>query len=174
MMRKYLSAVRNTEFVRRTGKVTQFFGLVVESSGPDVFVGELCEIYPRTMGTPVLAEVVGLRDKKVLLMPFHELRGISLGSEVIATGHGAHVAVGNNILGRVVDAFGDPIDDRPLPQMDDHYPVYPEPMNPLHRTRITEILETGVKAIDTMLTIGRGQRMGIFSGSGVGKARCWA
>jgi flagellum-specific ATP synthase len=169
-MQRYLTAVRNFDFVRRTGKVAQFFGLVVESQGPDVFVGELCEIYSRKQGAPVSAEVVGLKEGKVLLMPYEELRGISLGSEVIATGRAAYVPAGEALLGRVIDAFGNPLDGRPLPALSEQYPIYPEPINPLKRTRIREILETGVRGIDTLLTLGRGQRVGIFSGSGVGKS----
>jgi flagellum-specific ATP synthase len=169
-LKKYLSAVVNADFVRRTGRVSQFFGLVVESAGPDVFLGELCEIYSRLHGSPISAEVVGLKDGKVLLMPYGELRGISLGSEVIATGRPVHIPIGAELLGRVVDAFGSPLDGKPLPHVDARYPIYAEPINPLTRTRITEILETGVRAIDSLLTLGRGQRIGIFSGSGVGKS----
>jgi flagellum-specific ATP synthase len=169
-MKKYLSAVANTDFVRRTGRVTQFFGLVVESNGPDVYLGELCEIYSRSHGTPISAEVVGLKDGKVLLMPYGELRGISLGSEVIATGKSAHIQIGTQLLGRVIDAFGAPLDGKPLSHVEARYPLYATPINPLTRTRISQILETGVKAIDSLLTLGRGQRMGIFSGSGVGKS----
>src|SRR5688500_9963986 len=94
VLSRCLTAVRGADFVRRTGKVSQFFGLVVESTGPDVFVGELCEIYSRTQGTPVFAEVVGLREGKVLLMPYHQLQGVSLGSEVIATGKAVYTSVG--------------------------------------------------------------------------------
>lgn len=169
-MKKYLSAVVNTDFVRRTGRVSQFFGLVVESLGPDVYLGELCEIYSRSHGTPISAEVVGLRDGKVLLMPYGELRGISLGSEVIATGKSVHVPIGAHLLGRIIDAFGAPLDGKPLSHAEARYPLYAEPINPLTRTRITQVLETGVKAIDSLLTLGRGQRVGIFSGSGVGKS----
>ena len=169
-MKRYLSAVRKSEFIRRTGKVSQFFGLVVESIGPDVFLGELCEIYSRKPGQPIVAEVVGLKDSKVLLMPYGELRGISLGSEVIATGRSGQVPVGEALLGRVVDAFCQPLDAKPLPSLETSYPIYPEPLNPLARTRITEVLETGVRSIDSLLTLGRGQRVGIFSGSGVGKS----
>ena len=165
-----LAAVRATEFVRRTGSVSQFFGLVVESIGPDVFVGELCEIHSRTQRRPIRAEVIGLKEGKVLLMPYEDLHGISLGNEVIATGKAAYVPVGENLLGRVVDAFGAPLDGHPLPGLTAQYPVYPQPINPLKRTRIQEILETGVRAVDTFLTLGRGQRIGIFAGSGVGKS----
>jgi len=169
-MKRYLSAVRKSEFIRRTGKVSQFFGLVVESIGPDVFLGELCEIYSRKPGQPIVAEVVGLKDSKVLLMPYGELRGISLGSEVIATGRSGQVPVGEALLGRVIDAFCQPLDGKPMPSLEASYPIYPEPLNPLARTRITEVLETGVRSIDSLLTLGRGQRVGIFSGSGVGKS----
>ena len=169
-MKRYLAAVRTADFIRRTGSVTQFFGLVVESIGPDVFVGELCEIYSRTQGSPIQAEVIGLKDGRVLLMPYEELRGISLGSEVIATGKAVYASVGAGLLGRVVDAFGMPLDSLPVPQTERHYPIYPEPINPLARTRINTVLETGVRAIDSLLTLGRGQRIGIFSGSGVGKS----
>lgn len=169
-MKKYMSAVANTDFVRRTGRVSQFFGLVVESSGPDVYLGELCEIYSRSHGIPISAEVVGLKDGKVLLMPYGELRGISLGSEVIATGKTAHVQIGTQLLGRVIDAFGAPLDGKPISHVEARYPLYASPINPLTRTRISQVLETGVKAIDSLLTLGRGQRIGIFSGSGVGKS----
>lgn len=169
-MKRYLAAVRSTDFVRRTGRVSQFFSLVVESQGPDVFVGELCEVHSRAQGGPIRAEVIGLKEGKVLLMPYEELRGISLGSEVIATGKPVFANVGGGLLGRVVDAFGQPLDGRPLPRLPGHYPVYPDPINPLRRTRIKQVLETGVRAVDSLLTIGRGQRIGIFAGSGVGKS----
>ncbi len=168
--KRYLSAVRNTDFVRRTGRVSQFFGLVVESIGPDVFLGEVCEIYSRSQGAPIMAEVVGLKDGKVLLMPYGELRGIGLGSEVIATGRPVQIPIGEELLGRVIDAFGQPLDGRPLPPLKDHYQLKSEPLNPLSRTRIEEVLETGVRPIDSLLTMGRGQRVGIFAGSGVGKS----
>lgn len=169
-MKRYISAIRNTDFVRRTGKVVQFFGLVVESAGPDVFVGELCHIYSRNHATPIAAEVVGLKDGKVLLMPYQELQGIGLGSEVIATGKPFHIPVGDALLGRVVDTFGVPMDNKSTPHCEQQYPIYADPINPLTRVPIKEVLETGVKAIDSLLTLGRGQRMGIFAGSGVGKS----
>ena len=96
--KRYLSAVRNTDFIRRTGRVSQFFGLVVESIGPDAFLGEVCEIYSRAQGAPIMAEVVGLKDGKVLLMPYGELRGIGLGSEVVATGRPVEIAIGKELL----------------------------------------------------------------------------
>src|SRR6185295_20256232 len=113
-LRRYASAVKSAELVRRSGRVTHFFGLVAEAAGPDAFVGEVCEIYSRSQRQPVSAEVVGLKDGKVLLMPFGDLRGIAAGSEVIATGRPLGVAIGEGLLGRVVDAFGRPLDGKPL------------------------------------------------------------
>lgn len=168
--RHYLAAVRNAEFVRRVGRITQFFGLVAESNGPDVFIGEVCEIYSRFQGARILAEVVGIKDGKVLLMPYGDLRGIGLGSEVIATGMPLQIPLGPELLGRVVDAFGAPLDGMPLPELQLAYHLKSEPINPLSRAKINQVLETGVRCIDTLLTLGRGQRMGIFSGSGVGKS----
>ena len=169
-LRRYAAAVRGAEFTRRSGEVSQFFGLVVESNGPDVFLGEVCEIYSRSSATPIAAEVVGLKDGKVLLMPYGELRGIGLGCEVLATGRAVEMAIGEGLLGRVIDAFGRPLDGRPLPPLPAQYRLTHEPLNPLARSRIRRVLETGVKSIDGLLTIGRGQRVGIFSGSGVGKS----
>lgn len=169
-LRRYVSAVKGAEFIRRSGTVSQFFGLVVESTGPDVFLGEVCEIYSRATATPINAEVVGLKDGKVLLMPYGELRGIGLGCEVLATGRAVEIGIGEQLLGRVIDAFGRPLDGRPLPTLPTQYRLSREPLNPLSRSRIRRVLETGVKCIDGLLTIGRGQRLGIFSGSGVGKS----
>jgi flagellum-specific ATP synthase len=170
MSLSYLKSIESTDFIRRTGKVSQFFGLVVEADGPEAFLGERCEIRSRARHKPVQAEVVGIKDGKVLLMPYGELRGISLGSEVVATGRDIDVPVGFELLGRVIDAFGMPLDDKPLVAGGIRYPLYREPMNPMDRPPIDTVLETGVRAIDAMLTVGRGQRMGIFAGSGVGKS----
>jgi len=169
-MRRYVSAVRAAELVRRTGRVTQFFGLVVESSGPDACLGEICEIFPRSRIAPVAAEVVGLKDGKVLLMAYGELRNIGLGCEVMATGRTADIAVGDELLGRVIDAFGRPLDNKPLGWTGSQYRLVHEPLNPLSRSRVRQVLETRVRSIDGLFTIGRGQRVGIFSGSGVGKS----
>lgn len=170
MPHQYLNAVRNAELYRRSGRISQFFGLVVEADGPEVFLGERCEIYSRGLATPVLAEVVGIRDGKVLLMPYGDLHGTRVGSEVVATGKAMDVPVGDALLGRVIDAFGNPLDGRGAVKPAARYPLYAAPVNPLHRPRIAEKLETGVRVIDSLMTIGRGQRVGIFAGSGVGKS----
>lgn len=169
-LRRYAEALRHADLSRRSGRVSQFFGLVVESVGPDAFLGEVCEIHPRAGAAPVLAEVVGLKEGRILLMPYGELRGIGLGCEVLATGHALEIGVGRALLGRVIDAFGQPLDGGPRPLFERRVRLSPEPRNPLARARISDVLETGVKAIDSLLTLGRGQRVGIFSGSGVGKS----
>ncbi|MES9938919.1 MAG: FliI/YscN family ATPase [Candidatus Thiodiazotropha sp. 6PLUC2] len=166
----YLQAVKTTEFVRRVGHVAHFYGLVLESNGPEAFHGERCEIYPAPNGKPIPAEVIGIKEGKVLLMPYGQTRGIGVGSEVIATGKVVDVPVGEQLLGRVIDAFGTPLDSKADLVHRKSYPLYAEPMNPLRRPRIERTLETGVRAIDTLLTVGRGQRVGIFAGSGVGKS----
>ncbi|MEJ2610285.1 MAG: FliI/YscN family ATPase [Candidatus Thiodiazotropha sp.] len=169
-LQPYLQAIKNTEFIRRTGHIANFYGLVLESNGPEAFHGERCEIYPTPHGSPISAEVIGIKEGKVLLMPYGQTRGIGVGSEVIATGKAADVPVGEPLLGRVIDAFGCPLDGKEAPRITQNYPLYAEPMNPLQRPRIEQVLETGVRAIDTLLTVGRGQRVGIFAGSGVGKS----
>jgi flagellum-specific ATP synthase len=169
-MQQSLTAVRQAELMQRLGRVSQFFGLVVESVGPDAFVGEMCEIHSRGHESPVVAEVLGLKDGKVLLMPYDELKGVSLGSRVIATGRAAYTPVGEALLGRVVDAFGAPLDGSPITAPLVQFPLRPAPINPLERARVRDVLETGVRAIDCLFTLGRGQRVGIFAGSGVGKS----
>jgi flagellum-specific ATP synthase len=169
-MQHYLDAIRKTEFVRRIGHVRHLAGLGIESAGPDVLVGEVCEIALRTGKRVLRAEVVGLKEDRVVLMPYGSVHGIGAGSAVIATGQLPQVAVGDELLGRVVDAFGDPLDDLPPPRTSGYRPLRAAPLNPMTRPRVDTILETGVRSIDSLLTIGRGQRVGIFAGSGVGKS----
>ena len=169
-MNAILRAIQHCETVPRVGKVSQYYGMSVESNGPDVFLGELCQVYPPSKSKPVIAEVVGFRDGKVILMPYGNMQGVYIGSEITATGKAATVPVGPAFLGRVVDAFGKPLDKGADISAVEDYPLYPEPINHLTRKPITDILETGVGVIDACLTIGKGQRMGIFAGSGVGKS----
>ena len=166
----YLTAVREAEFVRRLGRLSQFVGLTIEAAGPDAFLGEICEIRSQDGQPAISAEVLGLKDGKVLLMPYADLKNVSLGSRVIATGKAAHTPVGQGMLGRVIDPFGAPLDGRPIAGPQTTYPLRPDPINPLERARVREVLETGVRAIDCLFTLGRGQRVGIFAGSGVGKS----
>ena len=165
-----LESVRAADWIERTGRITRFVGLAVESRGPDAHVGEICEIRSRDRASRALAEVVGFSEDHVLLMPYGDLFGIESGSEVMATGETAQAVAGPHLLGRVIDGFGAPIDGRPLDGVGIKYPLYPPPLNPLERGMVRDIFECGVRAIDTLLTIARGQRVGIFSGSGVGKS----
>ena len=116
------------------------------------------------------AEVVGLSEGRVLLMPYQDLQDLEIGSEVTATGQKAHVHAGRHLLGRVIDGIGAPLDGKPLPRQGVRRPLYPAPLNPLERGPLSDVLETGIRALDTMLTLARGQRIGIFAGSGVGKS----
>jgi flagellum-specific ATP synthase len=156
--------------IRATGKVTKVVGLVIESLGPSATLGSVCDIYPQGAGRSVKAEVLGFRDNKVLLMPLEDIRGISPGSQVVAGKQRASIPVGNNLLGRIVDGLGMPIDGKGPIAHECEYPLYAEPMNPLYRDRIHQPLDIGIRAINGLLTIGCGQRVGIFAGSGVGKS----
>jgi flagellum-specific ATP synthase len=162
--------LRGGDWVRRIGRIVRFVGLTLESTGPDARVGEICEIHARGRRGVTLAEVVGFSEQRVLLMPFGDLQGIEIGSEVIATGRTADVAAGHELLGRVIDGFGQPLDGEPMETPAARHALYPPPLNPLQRGMVREVLETGIRAIDTLLTLGRGQRVGIFAGSGVGKS----
>lgn len=154
-----------------TGKVTQIIGLVIESDGPNVIIGELCYIYPRTIGLPPLrAEVVGFREKRVLLMPLGEMSGIGPGCEVVASEQTLSVKVGEELLGRIFDGLGNPIDGKGEIESGIYYPLEAPPPPPLARARIDEKLSVGVRAVDGLLSMGRGQRIGIMAGSGVGKS----
>ena len=165
-----LETLRNADWIRRTGRIVRSVGLTLESSGPETRIGEICEISSRGRGVHARAEVVGFSDGHVLLMPYEDLTGIEVGGEVLATGETAYASTGDELLGRVIDGFGAPLDGESLSASGPRYPLYPQPINPLARGMVGEVLESGVRAIDTLLTIARGQRVGIFSGSGVGKS----
>ncbi|WEG14971.1 flagellar protein export ATPase FliI [Pullulanibacillus sp. KACC 23026] len=156
--------------VRVNGKITQIIGLTIESQGPDVRIGELCSIYPSNSQTPIPAEVVGIKENKVLLMPLGEVRAIGPGCDVVASGKPMMVKAGHQLLGRILDALGNPMDGVPLPVGLEEVPTHAKPPNPLMRPRIHLPLSVGVRPIDGLLTMGKGQRMGIFAGSGVGKS----
>lgn len=173
MLSAYRKAIAATELTRRIGHVTQLTGMAIEASGPDAAVGELCTIAARRPagGTvDICAEVVGLKQGRVILMPYGALDGVAAGCEVIAIGVNADIGVGDALLGRVIDGFGKPLDGKPAPQLTQRRALKAAPCNPLQRPRITEILETGIRSIDCLLTLGKGQRTGIFAGSGVGKS----
>ncbi|MBZ0264421.1 flagellar protein export ATPase FliI [bacterium] len=152
------------------GKVTRVVGLVIESSGPDASVGEICEIIDRKDEHCGYAEVVGFRDHLVLLMPLGDVEGIHPGSTVRSLRRPFRIGVGPEILGRVLDGLGRPLDDKGPVATEKFVPITAQPPHPLKRSRITEPLELGIRSIDGLLTCGNGQRFGIFAGSGVGKS----
>ncbi len=154
----------------RYGRVTRLVGLVVEAVGLDVGVGELCRISSLTDDYSVLAEVVGFHERGVLLMPLGELAGLHPGSCVQPLGRSFGVDVGPGMLGRVLNGLGHPIDGKGKLDAKERVPLTGEPPHPLERQLITEPLVTNVRALDGMLTFGKGQRVGIFAGSGVGKS----
>ena len=154
----------------RLGRVTRVVGLVVEAAGLDVGLGELCRVSSLTEDRSVLAEVVGFHERGVLLMPFGDLGGLHPGSSVQPLGRSLTVDVGPGLLGRVLDGLGHPIDGKGKIETAARVRLVGEPPNPLAREPIARALETGVRSIDGMLTLGRGQRVGIFAGSGVGKS----
>lgn len=170
LAQKLVGSVQSAEMARRHGRLVAFNGLVIESIGPDAHLGELCEVMTGEGREPVQAEVVGFRKDRILLMPYGNVRGISADSQVRATGRSLSIPVGWGLLGRVVDAFSRPLDDKGRIATSAEYPLYREPINPLDREEIVEVLETGIRAIDTLLTLGVGQRVGVFAGSGVGKS----
>lgn len=166
---RYLPVIDELKLIRFHGKVTQVVGLVIEGFCPDTAVGSLCEIYP-TDGDPIMAEVVGFRDNKTLLMPLGELRGVGLGSLISVRRQKASMRVGPGLLGRVIDGLGNPIDDKGPIIAEEEYPIYAIPVNPLKREPIRKPLDLGIRAINGLLTCGEGQRVGIMAGSGVGKS----
>jgi len=169
-MQRYLDALGEASGVRRTGRVSQISGLGIEAAGPDALVGEVCHIRPRDGRGDVRGEVVGLRNGRVVLMPYGSLEGIGIGCEVVASGERLRYPVGDALLGRVLDAFGEPLDAKPAVRTSRYRALKSEPLNPMGRPPVRDVLETSVRAIDSLLTLGRGQRVGIFAGSGVGKS----
>ncbi len=181
-LQDYRTALQQTELTRRVGWVRQMQGLAIEAQGPDATVGELCRILPRrrlSEGGPVsphnpshgvLAEVVGLRGDLITLMPYGSMQGVAAGAEVIAMGRQSTFGVGPELLGRVIDGFGHAFDQRADPDAPLQRPLHASPINPMQRPKIHQVLQTGVRCLDGLLTLGLGQRVGIFAGSGVGKS----
>lgn len=159
------SQVSNVEL---RGVVTEMTGLIVEGNGPLLPIGSQVSIRTKTHSMP--AQVVGFRSDKILLMPFGDSEGIAPGATIVASEGTSNVYVSDSLQGRVIDALGNPIDGQPLPVMDKSVPLYREPPNPVTRTRITNCLDLGVRAMNGLLTVGEGQRVGIMAGSGVGKS----
>src|SRR4051812_13734662 len=154
----------------RQGRVSNLIGLIVEATGVEAEVGEICHVGTGRHSAPVPAEVVGFRDSRTLLMPLGELHGIGPGAAVEATGDQLRITVGDDVLGRVVDALGRPIDDLGYEVDGDQRSTIAAPPSPLERPAIEDRISLGVRAMDSLIPCGRGQRLGIFAGSGVGKS----
>ena len=169
---QYLQAIEQAETVSVRGRVLEVTGLVIKALIPGVRIGEMCYV-DTGIGNRIVCEVVGFQDENVMLMPLGEAHGIGPDSEVLATGRPFSVRCGWGLLGRVLDGLGRPIDGGPalddLPDLVD-WPVEREAPDPMKRMRITESIAMGVRAIDGLLTVGLGQRVGLFAGSGVGKS----
>lgn len=165
---KLTNKVKNIPTTVCEGKVKKIIGLTVEVEGIKAFVGELCEVY-NNFGNPIECEVVGFRDGYVILMPLGELAGIGPGCKVIAKGIPLSVKCSDDLLGKILDGIGNPI-DKDVIISGERYSLFNEPPDPMRRPRITNIMPTGIRAIDGFLTCGEGQRIGIFAGSGVGKS----
>ena len=167
---RYGQVVGRLNPMKLNGKVSQVVGIVVESRGPAAHLGEICEIRCKRSAPPIPAEVVGFRDNTVLLMPLGEMNEIAPGSDVVGTGLSLKVGVGPGLLGRVLDGLGKPIDGLGPMNTEEELLIGRTPPSPFQRRRITEPLAFGIRAVDSVLTCGKGQRIGIFSGSGVGKS----
>jgi len=170
MFAKCHQRLADTETTCLTGTVSRATSMLIESLGPEVHIGELCKLTTQTNGEHVLAEVVGFKDKKTLLMPIAEMNGISPKSEVIATGKPLQIKLGMSLKGRILDGLGSPIDNKGPIDYDEMRTIHNDAPEPLDRPLITDPISTGVRCIDSLLTCGKGQRLGIFAGSGVGKS----
>jgi FliI/YscN family ATPase len=166
---RYTALLGRLQPMRMEGEVVELVGLIVESRGPAAAMGDFCEIRTRN-GRAVRTQVIGFRDGRVLSMPLEETDGLCLGDRVIARGGECDVEVSSQLLGRVLDGFGNPMDGGPPIITDETRPLYAQPRNPLERAHIDERLTTGIRVIDGLLPCGKGQRVGIFGGSGVGKS----
>ncbi len=163
-------ALLERSMVKQLGKVTKVVGLTIESIGPTAKLNDMCLIRSNSSSGVVKAEVVGFRDDRVLLMPYDNVEGVGLGSWVENTGAPLQVSVSDDLLGMALDGTGTPLHEEPLSEDCHRYSVESTPPDPLSRKIIDEVLPLGVKAVDGLLTIGKGQRIGIFAGSGVGKS----
>ncbi len=169
LLEPYRERLKTISPFRVGGTVTEITGLLIVSRGPWLPVGGVCHIYPLGSLRPVLAEVVGFRDQHTLMMPLNDLRGIGPGSKVVALTREAHLPVSEKLLGRVLDGLGRPIDGKGIVAAHS-YPIYVSHSNPLDRQEIREPLDVGIRAINGMITFGRGQRVAIMAGAGVGKS----
>lgn len=169
-LERYYRTIEQINPIRLYGKVSKIVGLLVEGHDTGSSIGEMCRIYPNSHSDAIMAEIVGFRNGKVLMMPIEGLNGIGPGSRISPLGKKADVRVGESLLGRVIDGLGQPIDDKGRIEYEDEYPIYADTINPLKRGRIRDPIDLGIRTINGLFSCGKGQRMGIFSGSGVGKS----
>ena len=167
---KYHSCLETACPIRAIGRVINVVGLVIEAHGPVSCLGTVCDIYTTSKNTTIAAEVSGFKDNNVLLMPLEDIHGIAPGCKVVARQQRAVLPVGSGLLGRVIDGLGNPIDGKGPIAAECEYPIYATALNPLQRKRIRRPLDLGIRAINGLLTVGCGQRIGVFAGSGVGKS----
>lgn len=167
----YVTAIEQADTYKRYGRILRVVGLMIESQGPAAKIGEVCYIYASSSNKePILAEVVGFNNEKIILMPYAEVTEIGPGCLVESTGKPLTIKVGRGLIGHVLDSLGKRLDNSLLPSGLVDYLTERPPPNPMNRKRITEPIQVGVKGIDSLLTVGKGQRIGIFAGSGVGKS----
>lgn len=169
-LQRYKNAIRQIKPMQEVGKVVQIIGLIIESDGPKASIGDLCYIYNKLDGEPIWAEVVGFKTQKLLLMPLGSMEGLMPGAVVMNTGSSMKIKVGPQLLGRVLDGLGRPIDNLGPVNTQSFYSTHAEIINPLNRQLIRTPLSLGIRAIDGFITAGKGQRLGVFAGSGVGKS----
>ncbi len=167
---KYIESIKNTETILYNGVVSKVRGMLIESTGPQSVIGEICHIIVPSTGESVVAEVIGLNGTTVQLMTFADTKGIEIGSKVVASGSVLKVGVGKDLMGRVLDCMGKAADGKPDIVPEAYYPAVASPPDPMTRKSIEKRVVTGVRAIDSLLAVGEGQRLGIFAGSGVGKS----
>ena len=169
-LKRYKEIISSTNTMRSLGKVLQIIGLIIEADGPRGSIGDLCYISNEDGGFSVSAEIVGFKESRILLMPLGSMDGLRPGANVINTGSSMKIQVGPHLLGRVLDGLGQPIDNLGAINSQCLYSTQAEVINPLRRALIREPLSLGIRSVDGFTTIGKGQRVGIFAGSGVGKS----
>lgn len=169
-LNRYRKAFDSANLTRDVGKVTQLTGSLIQGFVPGACVGSICEVHPMVGRTPFLAEVVGFKDRNVLLMPLGDMQGVGMGSKIVLLRYQASVRVGPELMGRVIDGLGQPLDEKGGLDCPDEWPIYGAIPGPMSRPPISQPLSLGVRSIDSMITVGKGQRIGIMAGSGVGKS----
>jgi flagellum-specific ATP synthase len=169
-LNNFIKELKTYDSYRNMGKIEKIIGMTIEASGPTCNIGDVCRIFSKDMHSHIFAEVVGFNSENVLLMPYTDIEGIGPGSIVDNTGDKLMVKTGDKLIGRIIDAIGQPLDGGEEIDYTGTVPISGEPVNPLTRPKIAVPIELGVKAIDGVMTLGKGQRIGIFAGSGVGKS----